>query len=172
MSPVLLLSLISCLVAPAFAQYQESVPCAVSDAYDFQSGIANVDCSVLELQNSIALTASSFSSGAFVINDQNITIQASTPDSASATILDFGTYALDGKVSVTGSSVITITDLALQNYAGTSVLNGSISTFMALFSFDSTSALYTSNVQYLVDAGSCLLDKNYTNELAIPRTSW
>lgn len=119
MSPVLLLSLISCLVAPAFAypQYPESVPCAVSDAYDFQSGIANVDCSVLELQNSIALTACSFSSGAFVINDQKFTIQASTPDLPSATILDFGTYALDGKVSVTGSSVITITDLALQNYA-------------------------------------------------------
>jgi hypothetical protein len=166
------LLVLSVVVAPATAQYPEQA-CAVRNAYDFQSGIADADeCSTLELQNSVALTANSFSSGTFVINNRNITIQASKAATNAPITFDFGTYALDGKISATGTSTVTFTDLAVQNYAASSVQNGSISTFMTLFSCDSTSALHTSNVQFLVDAGRCLLDSNYTNELATPRISW
>ncbi len=161
------------VVASATAQYPEHAPCAVSDAYDFQSGIANADaCSTLELQNSVALTANSFSSGTFVINNQNITITASESATNAPILLDFGTYALSSKISVMGTSTVTFIDLAVQNYAATSVQNGSTTTFMSLFSCDSTSALHTSNVQFFVDAGRCLLDNNYTNELVTPRTAW
>ena len=175
MSRTVLFSLLvlSVVTASATAQYPEHSPCAVSDVYDFQSGIANADeCSTLELQNSAALTANSFSSGTFVINNQNITITASEAATDAPIILDFGTYALSGKISVTGTSTVTFIGLAVQNYAATSVQNGSTSTFMSLFSCDSTSALHTSNVQFFVDAGRCLLDSNYTNELVTPRTAW
>ncbi|KAA6423601.1 MAG: hypothetical protein FRX49_06661, partial [Trebouxia sp. A1-2] len=161
------------VVAAATAQSPDHAPCAVSDAFDFQSGIANADeCSTLELQNSVALTANSFSSGTFVINNQNITITASEAATNAPITLDFGTYALNGKILVTGTSIVTFMDLAVQNYAATSVQNGSTSTFMSLFSCDSTSSLHTSNVQFFVDAERCLLDSNYTNVLATPRTAW
>lgn len=167
------LLVLSVVAVPATAQSPEHAPCAVSDAYDFQSGIANADeCSTLELQNSIALTANSFSSGTFVINNQNITIKASAAATNAPIILDFGTYALTGKISVTGTSTVTFIDLTVQNYAATSVENGSTSTFMSLFSCDSTSTLHTNNVQFFVDAGRCFLDSNYTNELATPRIAW
>ncbi|KAL0036115.1 hypothetical protein WJX79_003774 [Trebouxia sp. C0005] len=96
------------VVAAATAQSPDHAPCAVSDAFDFQSGIANADeCSTLELQNSVALTANSFSSGTFVINNQNITITASEAATNAPITLDFGTYALNGKILVTGTSIVT-----------------------------------------------------------------
>lgn len=173
MSRKLLYSILALCIVRLPAQTPESAPCAVTNAHDFQYGIANVDeCSVLELQNSIALTPTSFATDSFTITNRNLTIQSSPAAAVSETICDFGSYELNIKIIVTGSSTVTFHNLTLQNYASTSVQNGTTSTFMELFSFDSMSSLLTNNVQYLIDAQRCLLDKNYTTELATPRTSW
>ena len=174
MSPKLRYSVLTLIMLTVSAQIPEIVPpCVVANAYDFEYGIANIeDCSVLDVQNSFALTATSFSAGSLTISNQNLTIQSSTSASDSETILDFGSYALTSKIFVTGHSAVTFTDISLQNYSPTSVQNGSSSTFMELFSFDSTSMMYSNNVHFLVDAGRCAQDSNYSSELAAPRTSW
>ena len=155
----------------AAVRTQEDVLCAVTNPYDFQYGIANVqDCSVLELQNSVQLTATAFAT-ALTIADESLTIRPS-PTAGPEVVLDFGDYELNSKILVTGSSVVSFDNITLQNYAATSVQNGTTSTFMALFQFDSTATLFLSNVHFLVDAGRCLLDPNYANELAASRLAW
>ena len=82
MSRTVLFSLLvlSVVAASASAQYPEHAPCAVSDVYDFQSGIANADeCNTLELQNSVALTANSFSSGTLSSTTKTSQLQPAKP---------------------------------------------------------------------------------------------
>lgn len=143
--------------------------CNVSDAYDLSSGIA-ADCGTLELQNSVTLTATSFSASNLVVNSQNLTIRSNA--AGSEVILDFGSYTLNSKVLITGVSKVTLQDITLLNYASTTVQNGTLNTFLPLFNVDSTAEMYVNNVRFLVDTERCSLDPNYANELMTPRTSW
>ena len=145
--------------------------CDVSDAYDLRYGLANAgECSTLELQNSITLTSMSFSVSSLTVNSQNLMIQPS--ETASDVILNFGSYTLNRKVLVTGSSNITFRDMTLQSYASTTVQNGTLNTFLPLFNVDTTSSLYVSNVSFLVDSARCSMEARYATELTTPRTSW
>lgn len=153
--PVLLTFAVTALVAqPSLA----GQTCNVSNAYDLQHGLGSTgDCSSLELQNSITLTSLSFSG--LTVNSQSLTIQSS--ETAPDVILDFGSYTLNGKVLVTGTSNITFRDITLQGYASNTVQNGTLNTFLPLFNVDTTSSMYMSNVSFLVDAGRCSLAARY-----------
>lgn len=142
--------------------------CNVSDAYDLSYGLANAGgCSTLELQNSVALTAMSFSAASLTIDSQNLTIQSST--TAPEAVLDFGSYTLNGKVFITGASSIMFKEITLKNYASSTVQNGTLTTFLPFFDVDTTSSIYMSDVCFLVDSGRCSLEPD---TLATPRTSW
>lgn len=158
-------------IAAAVAHPVAGRICNVNDAYDFSYGIANAaDCTVLELQNSVALTATSFSASSLTVDNQNLTIQSNT--SSPEVIFDFGSYALNGKIFVTGLSTFSFQDMTLQSYASTTVQNGSLNTFLPLFNVESTAQMHISNVRFLVDADRCSVDPDYATELATPRTSW
>ena len=171
MSLRLLSAVVALCTAAVLAQPTPGPVCNVSDAYDLSHGIADsVDCDVLVLQNSVALTATSFAATSLSLDNQNLTIQSN--NAAPEVILDFGSYALNSRVSITGLATLTFHDITLQNYASTTVQNGTLNTFLPLFNVDSTAQLLISNVRFLVDAGRCTLDSNYATELATPRTSW
>lgn len=142
--------------------------CNVSDAYDLSRGIANAgECSTLELQNSVVLTSISFSASKLTIDSQNLTIQSSK--TAPEVVLDFGSYTLNGRISITGASNIMFRDITLKSYASVTLQNGSLTTFLPLFNVDTTSSIYMSDVHFLVDSGRCSLE---ADALATPRTSW
>ena len=145
--------------------------CSVSDAYEFSHGLENAgDCSILELQNSITLMSRSFSVPSLTVNSLNLTIQPS--EKASGVILNFGSYTLIGKVLVTGLSNITFRDISLRRYTSSTVQNSTLNTFLPLFSVDTTSSVYTSNVSFLVDTARCSMEARCAKQLATPRTSW
>ena len=167
----MLSNLLVCSIAAAVFQPVAGRICNVSDAYDFSYGIANAaDCTVLEVQHSVALTATSFSASSLTVDNQNLTIQSNT--TSPEVIFDFGSYALNSKIFVTGVSTFTFQDMTLQNYASTTVQNGSVNSFLPLFNVESTAQMHIRNVRFLVDAGRCSLDPDYVSELATPRTSW
>ena len=145
--------------------------CNVSDAYDLSHGLASAGvCSILELQNSVTLASLSFSVPTLTVNSLNLTIQPSK--TASDVVLNFGSYALDGKVLVTGVSNITFRDIILQAYASATVQNGTLTTFLPLFNVDTTSSLYMSNVSFLVESARCSMEARYSTDIAKPRTAW
>lgn len=139
--------------------------CNVSD--DLSYGLANAgDCSTLELQTSVTLTAMSFSASSLSIDSQNLTIQSIK--TAPEAVLDFGSYTLNGKFLITGTSSIMFKDITLKSYASSTVQNGTLTTFLPFFDVDSTSSIYMSDVRFL-DSGRCSLEADM---LATPRTSW
>ena len=163
-SVVFILAVASAVPQPLLVSHT----CKVSDAYDVSSGVANAgDCGTLELQNSVVLTAMSFSASTLTIDSQNLTIQSSK--TAPEAVLDFGSYTLNGRVSITGASNIMFKELTLKNYASTTVQNGTLTTFLPFFNVDTTSSIFMSDIRFLVDSGRCSLE---ADALATPRTSW
>ncbi|KAL3150315.1 hypothetical protein ABBQ32_000163 [Trebouxia sp. C0010 RCD-2024] len=122
--------------------------CNVSD--DLSYGLANAgDCSTLELQTSVTLTAMSFSASSLSIDSQNLTIQSIK--TAPEAVLDFGSYTLNGKFLITGTSSIMFKDITLKSYASSTVQNGTLTTFLPFFDVDSTSSIYMSDAPITYD---------------------
>lgn len=150
----------------------DDTACVINHSYDLEYALANAAvCRLLELRANITLTSDNFSAQRLVLTDQSVIIQ-SDPNATLPTKLDFGTYTPSNTIQVTGNSSVTLRHLQLQNYLATQLQNGTTTTFMPLFTFDSTSSLYTDDVHLLMDAVRCSEDDEYSNLLYTPRRAW
>lgn len=153
-------------------QMTDDSACVVTSSYDLEYALASAAvCRVLELRANITLTSDNFSPQGLALVDESITIQPA-PEAAYPVKLDFGTFNPTNAIQVTGSSIVTLMHLQLQNYLATPLQNGTTTTFMPLFNFDTTSSLHIIDVQLLMDAGRCAQDANFPQLLYQPRLSW